>query len=365
MPRFACLALLLVALAGSPGQPAAELPPRGSVDLGALVAAFVEQGPVGRLAAVARTLRALAEEVPEAETPPAPDPASLDRAVPQVAAADRGAATVELQLLADALGDHLLRDRQRERSMRAVEVVQALAEAAEARRQEQLAWERSVALQQRFERINLELQLAQPTLAPDVAERLRRELALLSAVTDGVDAARRRAAATAAIAERRRQAAELEATLAARAAVLRQEGEALVARRESDLAADAQRLAAARAAGEQRRTPTVDLELGEWRQVLEVRAGSAEGRGDAQRQAYLATAGQLEQAASAYRERSLATARGQVLAWLRVIERRAGVRLETRAIVDVPDLTGPVAELIAALAADPAALSPPQEVPEP
>ncbi|MCC7491306.1 MAG: hypothetical protein IT204_03115 [Fimbriimonadaceae bacterium] len=346
-------------LAASPAAPSATV---GYLDLAAALTRLAGPG-AQQLDDRAAALRRLAASLAAPDVPPPPNAEAWRQDLtPLASSAEPGDAGLELQLLRQGLDAQIRRARERERAFQAAALSGELEAARLAARETRLLWQQLLALQQRYERLRLEL--AERAGAPGSREvdgaLFRRRL--LDSATDALTAWRAEQDGAQLSRARRARAVALESTLESAAAELERLGERLLARREAALAtaaADRQEtLATAQAALH----GAIDLRLAGWQSRLPQRVEEVAARLEQQRQAWLEGAAALSAAATRLRVGDPLARRDEALAWLRVASRRLRLDLRLEPQAGLPDLTAPVLELVLELMADPALLAPFQEV---
>lgn len=340
---------------------AGDLPPVGYVDVDQLLAGDPAVARAALLHDAATALRDFAARVPLVTPPPPPaetvsgDGGTLVGPAPE---GERDAAELELALLREALAEQIARHRDHTIADSSRDQARQLGVYDEAQLLESLRWQQELGLAQRYERINLVLQLNATANAAE-APRLRLELNVLDALTIAAAGARERDVAESRMEYARDQAQQLREELRRELAQEEREADRTVARRELELQDEATRREAYRLQTlQQLGQLEVDLELAGWRQVLSGRLADVRARRMALQDAYRDAADELQAKAEAIRAEAGAKARPRMLAWLRHVARRNGTELVLQPQDGVPDVTAEVARQVAALRADPKALAP-------
>lgn len=361
------LGLVMITVLPSLAAPPAALPAVGRVDLDRLVE-LLARAETTAWAERAGSLRERAAAAPQVTVPPAPRP---EQAGPgglggQANGFEEKAAQLELALLQEALQEQNERRLQAELTIRSGRLAKALGEHRETTAEQQREWERSLAMSQRFERINLRIELLQAGLPALEMERLKLELNTLDAATQAIDRDRERERQRALTRFTRQQVEGLQRGLREQAGEAGRQGERYLARREADLA-DEQALNEEFRADRLKRLARleVDLDLDVWREALPARANVAAERTEGQKRALREAAQSLDATAEDLSDAGRDALRASVLAMLKTIERRQGVKLSLDPASEGPDVTDQVAAWIVALRADLAALAPPRDVPWP
>jgi len=341
---------------------AGELPPVGYVDLDALLAADPTIRRADLLQDAAVVLRDFAARAP-LTTPPPPPAESLPGGVGLLAGpapeGERDAAELELALLREALAEQIARHRDHAIAEYSRDQARQLAAYDEARLLETWHWQQSLGLAQRYERINLALQLEQANLATGDAPRLQLELKVLDTLSRAAAGARERDATEARMEYARDQAQEIRDSLRHELAQEEREADRAVARRELELTDEAVRREVYRLDTlKQLGQLEVDLELAGWRQVLAGRLAAVRARRTTLQAAYRDAADALLASAEQSRAAAAKSARPRLLAWLRHLSNRTGTTLVLQPQNGIPDVTAEIAARVAALQADPATLAP-------
>ena len=341
---------------------AQDLPPVGYVDVDALLTSDPSVRSADLLTETALALRTFAGELPRSNPPPPPSeelPGGVGRLDTPQPEGERDAAELELALLREALAEQIARHREYAIAEQSREQAKELTTYDEARLDDAWDWQREIGLAQRYERINLVLQLNQATGGAGQAPRLSLELASLDALSRAAAGARQQDSANDRMDYARLQAQQLRAGLQSEAAQEEREADRTIARREIELQDEATRREAYRLETlKQLGQLEVDLELTGWREALESRLAAVRERHTTLQQAYRDAADELDAKAAQRRADAAQSARPRILAWLRHIARRAGVELTLVPAADVPNVTDAVRARIAELRADPAALAP-------
>jgi len=357
MKRIVALVWLLATATFAAG----ELPPVGYVNLDALLAADPTVRRAALLEDAATVLRDFANRVPATTPPPPPSDdlpsgtAGLSGPAPE---GERDAADLELALLREALAEQIARHRDHAIAEYARDQARQLAVYDEARMLETWHWQRELGLAQRYERINLTMQLAQATNAA-AAPRLQLELNVLDSLSRAAAGARERDASAARMAYARDQAQEVRDSLGAELAQEEREADRAVARRELELQDEALRREAYRLETlQQLGQLEVDLELAGWRDALASRLGDVRARRTTLQEAYREAADELQAKAERLRTTAAGHARPRLLAWLRHVANRTGTELVLQPQDGVPDITTEIAAKVSELRANPAELAP-------
>lgn len=337
-----------------------SLPEQGYVDLAQLVRSHPRYARVSRLRVAAERLR-LTELPAAAPTPPLPTARAGAVGNGEAAPADDlGTAEVELAIFRAALAEEVESNRQRRLDSRSEDLFAELRERRAAGRNDQSAWERSMAAGQVLDRtIRAGLEAMHTPVGPSgqaAMDRAERASAAASGVGSAL-AEQRRAEEHVAATRRDRQAVQgVFDALDGAARDERRQAERRLAGRESQLEEEARRRAAYR--GEhfaQLGTREVDLALGEWRETLDQRIETAEQRLRTERGQLGLAAEALDRQAAAAESGLLEALRRRVKALLPLLGRELGIVLTTDAGAGWPDVTAQVAERLAALEAGPAA----------
>ncbi|MBI2301761.1 MAG: hypothetical protein HYU66_22895 [Armatimonadetes bacterium] len=340
-----------------------SLPEQGYVDVAQLVRSDPRYARVSRLRDAAERLRRT--DLPAAApTPPLPTAVAGAGANGDTGPEeDLNTFEVELSIYRAALSEEVESNRQRRLDSRSEELFDELKRRRAASRDDQSAWERSMAAAQVIDRATAAAWEALDALHAPVTpsgqagmERAKSASAAARAVGIALAAQRRTEEHVSATRRERQQVQGVFDGLDRTARDERRQAERRLAGRESQLEDEARRRTAYR--GEhfaQLGAREVDLSLGEWRKALDQRFETAEQRLSAERGQFDLAAEALDRQAAAAETELLGALRRRVTALLPLLGRELGIVLTTDAAAGWPDVTAQVAERLAALEAGPAA----------